>query len=99
MTDKGKVKGSDKIDKYLDLSKELKKVTVILIEVGSLGIVSKSLERRLEELEIRERDEAIQTTALLRSVRIPWDLRKFTVAQISVKDHQFKLVWKYDNNY
>ena len=66
---------NEKIDKYLDLARELRKqwnmgVTVILIVVGACGMVPKGLERRGKELEIRGRIETIQTTALLRSVRI-----------------------------
>ena len=40
---------------------------VILIVDGALGMIPKGLERRLEGLEIRERMETFQTTALLRS--------------------------------
>ena len=66
---------SEKKDKYLDLSRELKKlwnmkVTFILIVFGALGTVTKGLIKGLEELEIRGRVETIQTTALLRSARI-----------------------------
>ena len=55
---KGKIKESVMIKKYLDLARELKKlwnmkVTVIPIVVDALGTTPKSLERRLEELEIR----------------------------------------------
>ena len=46
------------------------KVTVIPIVIGALGTVTKGLVQGLEDLEIRERVEIIQTTALLRSVRI-----------------------------
>ena len=51
---------SAKIDNYLDLAKELRKlwnkrVTVMLIVVGALGTVPKGLERELEELEIGRR--------------------------------------------
>ena len=47
-----KVKENVKINKFFDLAKELKKdwslrVSVILIVVGALGTVLKSLERRL----------------------------------------------------
>ena len=53
-----KIKESEKIDKYLDLVRELKKQwnmwgTVIPIVDGALGRVLESLEKRLEELEIR----------------------------------------------
>ena len=69
-------RGEKTIDKYLDLARELKeknwnmKVTMILIVVGALETVPKGLEKRLEELEIRERIETIQTT-VLSSARIP----------------------------
>ena len=61
-----KQKVSEKKDKYLDLARELKKlwnmkVTVIPIVIGALGAVTKGLTM---ELEIRERVETIQTTAL-----------------------------------
>ena len=46
------------------------KVTVILIVVGALRMVTMGFERRQDDLEIRERIETIQTSALLRSDRI-----------------------------
>ena len=45
-------------------------VTVVPIVVGALGTVPEGLDKRLEELEIRERIKTIQTTALLKSARI-----------------------------
>ena len=71
-----KLKESGKRDKYLDLARELKKlwnmnVTVIPIVIGALGTVTKGLVQGLEDLEITGRVETIQTTALLRSARIP----------------------------
>ena len=45
------------------------RMTVKTIVVSLLGTVLKILERELEELEIRERNETIQT-ALLRSTRV-----------------------------
>ena len=70
-----KLKESDKSDNNLDLSRELKKTLEyesvnILIVIGLLGTVTKSLVQRLEDLEIRGRVEIIQSTALLGSVRI-----------------------------
>ena len=61
-----------KRDKYLDLAGELKNlwnriVTVISIVLGLVGTVTQGLIKRLEDLEIRGRVGAIQTTALLRS--------------------------------
>ena len=46
------------------------KVTVIPIVIGALVTFTKELVKALEDLEIRGRVETIQTTALLRSVRI-----------------------------
>ena len=70
-----KLKENEKMDKYLDLARELKKlwnmkVKVIPIVVGALGTVPKGLEKGLENLEIRGKLETIQTTALLQSARI-----------------------------
>ena len=69
------MKENEKIAKYLDLARELKKlwnmrVKVISIVVGALGTAPKSLGNRLEELEIKGRIETILTTALLQSARI-----------------------------
>ena len=44
-------------------------VKVILIVVGTLGRVSRSWEKGLEEVEICERIDTVQTTILLRSTR------------------------------
>ena len=46
------------------------KVTVVVILLTALGTVFKGLVKGLEELEIRRSLETIQTTALLRSVKI-----------------------------
>ena len=65
-----------KKDKYLDLARELKKlwnmkVTVVPIVIGTFGTITKGLLKVLEDLEVGGRVETIQTTALLRTVRIP----------------------------
>ena len=70
-----KLKKGEKRDKYLDLTRELKKlwnmkVTVIPMVVDALGKIPKGLVKGLEDLEIRGQVESIQTTTLLRSVRI-----------------------------
>ena len=69
-----KLNENEKMDKYLDLARELKKlwnmkVKVIPIVVGALGTVPINLEKRLKDMEIR-RIETIQNTALLKSARI-----------------------------
>ena len=70
-----KLKECEKKDKYLDLARELKKlwnmkVTIIPIVIGAFGTVTKGLLKGLEDLEVGGRVETIQTTALLRTVRI-----------------------------
>ena len=70
-----KLKENEKTDKYLDLAWELKKlwnmkVTIIPIVIGALGTVTEGLLKGLEDLEIKGRVETIQTSTLLRSVRI-----------------------------
>ena len=45
-------------------------MTVIPIVIGALGTIPENLEKRLDELEIRGRNETIQTTTLLKLVRI-----------------------------
>ena len=69
------LKESEKIDKYLDLAKELKKlwnmkVTIVPIVIDALGTITKGLLKGLEDLEVSGRVETIQTTALLRTARI-----------------------------
>ena len=70
-----KVKEGKKLEKYLDLARELKmswnmKVTVIPIGVGRLGTVLKNLEKRVGKLEIRGRIETIQTSVILKTATI-----------------------------
>ena len=70
-----KLKESKKKDMYLDLARESKKlwnmkVTIIPIGIGTFGRVTKGLLKGLEDLEIRGREETIQTTTLLRMTRI-----------------------------
>ena len=64
---------SEKIDKYLDLARELK-TTIEYEGDGDINCtwcalkVPKGLVKRVVELDIRGRIETIQTTALLRSI-------------------------------
>ena len=69
------LKESEKKDRYLELAREIKnlwnmKVTIVPIVIGALGTVTKGLLKGLEDLEIGGRVETIQTTVLLRTVRI-----------------------------
>ena len=70
-----KLKECEKRDKYLELAKELKKiwnmkVTIIPIVIGAFDTVTKGLLKGLEDLEVGDRGETIQTTALLKTARI-----------------------------
>ena len=65
-----KIKENEKIDKYLNLIGELKKllnlkVTVIPIIVGALGMVLKAWKEDREGWRSEEKIETFQTTALL----------------------------------
>ena len=57
---------------------------------GTLGMVHKIIKRNQEEVDIRERIETIQTTAVLRSAKntqqSPDDLIRMTITQIPEKD-------------
>ena len=69
------LKESEKMDKYFDLARELKKlwnmkVKIVPIVIGALGTVTKGLLKGLEDFEVSGRVETIQTTALLRTARI-----------------------------
>ena len=87
-----------KRDKYLDLSREQRKlrnmrVTVIPMVIGALRTVFKGLERKLNELEIGRRIETIQTIKICQNiVKSPGDLRRLTVTQTTVKDVRLTLV-------
>ena len=68
------MKESEKIDKYLDLARERKKLwnirfKVIPIVVSALGTDTGSQEKALEEMEISGRIETIQATALFESAK------------------------------
>ncbi len=69
------LKECEKKDKYLDLARELKKlwnmkVTIIPFVIGASGTVTKGLLKDLEDLEVGDRVETIQKTALLKTARI-----------------------------
>ena len=69
------LKECEKKDKYLDLTRELKKlwnvkVTIVPIVIDALDTITKGLLKGLEDLEVGRRVETIQMTALLRTARI-----------------------------
>ena len=70
-----KLKECEKNNKYLDLTREWKKlwnmrVTIVPIVIGAFSTVTKELLKGLEDLEVGGRVGAIQTTALLKTARI-----------------------------
>ena len=72
----GKTERKRKEEKFLDLAREIfkklwkMKVMVRPIIIVAFGTVTKRLIKRVEDLEIRQREEIIQTATLLRSARI-----------------------------
>ena len=70
-----KLKECEKKDKYLDIARELKnqrnmQMTIMPIVIGSFGTVAKGLLKGLEDVEVDGRVKTIQTTTLLRTVKI-----------------------------
>ena len=57
--------------KNIQKSKIIIQVTIILIVIGAFGRLTKGLQKGLEVLEVDGQVETIQTTALLRTARIP----------------------------
>ena len=65
----------EKIEKYQDLAREIKKlwgmrVIVIPIVIGTLGTTPKKLKKRLEDIGIETRVTELQKTVILHSARI-----------------------------
>ena len=98
-----KLKEREKIVKYLELARELKKlwntkVTAIPFVIGTLCIVTKGLVQGLEDLEITGQVENIQITEFIKisqyPVKSPRNLRRLTVTQTPVRNEQPKLVGK-----
>ena len=70
-----KLKECAKMDKYLDLARELKKlwnmkVTIVSIVIDAFVTITKGLLKGQEDLEVGGRVESIQITALLRTARV-----------------------------
>ena len=93
-----KLKESIKRDKYLDLTREMKKI----MEHEGNGDADSNwctwnnlpkLIKRLEDLEIRGQEEAVQTRSLLRSVRILRRVLETCWQSKSSENHLLTLVW------
>ena len=88
---RAKMKESEKVDKYLDLARELKKlwnmrVTVIPIVDSALGTVLKGLKKGLEN-QRKNRDNPYQSFVKIGQniEKSPGDLKKLAVTQTPVK--------------
>ena len=71
------------------------KVTIIPIVIGAFSTVTKRLSKGLEDLDVGDRGETIQTTALLNrqnTEKSPGDLRRLAVTQSPVKNDQLTLM-------
>ena len=65
----------EKIEKYLDLARELKKVwnmkvTVVLLVAGALGTPAKALEKRLKTIGMETKITGLQKIVLIHTGRI-----------------------------
>ena len=83
---KVKMKKDEKLDKYLDLARELKKLenlkgTVIAVEVGALGKISKNLKKKLDDQNIRGRNHSNHNiyTICEDTLKNPGELGRFVV--------------------
>ena len=70
------------------------KVTVIPIVISAFGTVTKDLLKGMEDLEVGGRQATIQTTSLLRLVRIQKRFWRLALTQTPVKNHQLTLIQK-----
>ena len=96
------LKESEKRDKYLDFSRELKKlwnmkVTIIPIVIGAFGTVTEGLLKRLEDLEVGSRVEAHKQQHYWKLPEYreeSWILDETCCHSISSENHQLTLMWK-----
>ena len=69
-------KEREKVEKYQDLKREvariwsMRKVEVIPVVVGALGMITKNLDKWIEKIGIKIKAEHIQETAILGTARI-----------------------------
>ena len=70
------------------------KVTIVPIVIGALGTITKGLLKGLEDLEIGGLTETIIAKNGQNPETSPGDLRRLTVTQTPVKNHQLTLMWK-----
>ena len=70
------------------------RMTVMPIVPDTLGTVRKGLERRLEELEIKETRPSSIVKIGQNTEKSPGDLNRLAITQTPVKAHQLKLARK-----
>ena len=103
-----KLKENEKKDKYFDLAIELKKlwnmkVAIIPFVIGAFGTVTKGLLKGTWGLGNKRTSGDHPNYYIIENVQNtengPVDLRRLTVTQTPVKDHQLTLMWKkFENN-
>ena len=95
------LKESEKNDKYLDLAKELKKlwnmkVTIMPIEIGALGTITKRIIKRPGGLGSWRTGRDYPKDSIAENSQnpemSPEDLRRLAVTQTPVKNHQLTLM-------
>ena len=94
-----KRKECEKKDKYLDLTRELKKLwnmhmTIIPIVIGAFGTVTKGLLKGVEDLDEWRPSKLQHYWERPEYCEESWRLDELGVAQTSVNDHQLRLMWK-----
>ena len=95
-----KLKEYEKKYKYLDLTKELKKlwnmkVTIIPIVIGAFGTVTKGLLKGLENKRMGgDHPNYYIIENGQNTEKSPGDLRRLAITQIPMKNQQLKLMWK-----
>ena len=68
------------------------RVTIIVIVIGTIGMLPKGLERGVEELEIGDNRNYGIVEISQNTEKSPRDLWRFVVIQAPVKNHQLTLV-------
>ena len=98
-----RLKKCKKKDKYLDLTRELKKLwkmqmTIIPTVIGASGTITEGLLKGQEDMKVGRQVATIQTTTFLRTARILRRVMETSEDLLSLsvqwKKHRLTLLWK-----